>query len=66
MADPSVQPRPSFPCPSCPLVCKSGRGLAQRQQTIHRQFTPDDDADGESFTTKFHPFLNGMVHPHRL
>jgi hypothetical protein len=46
------------------LVCKSGRGLTQHQQTLHREFTPvsDNDPDDALFTTRTHPSLNGVIH----
>ncbi|KAI0004338.1 hypothetical protein BJV74DRAFT_876020 [Russula compacta] len=42
-------------------VCKSGRGLTQHQQTVHREFTPasEDDPDDPLFTSQAHPLLNG-------
>jgi hypothetical protein len=65
MANPfRPQTRPCYPCPICHLVCKTGGGLTRHQQIAHREFTPasgDDSADESTFTTRFHPLLNGMA-----
>ncbi|KAH9988442.1 hypothetical protein BJV74DRAFT_885330 [Russula compacta] len=57
-----AQSRPAFPCNLCNLVCKSGRGLTQHQQTVHREFTPasEDDPDDPLFTSQAHPLLNAI------
>ncbi|KAH9954257.1 hypothetical protein BJV74DRAFT_880185 [Russula compacta] len=57
-----AQSRPAFPCNLCNLVCKSGHGLTQHQQTVHREFTPasEDDPDDPLFTSQAHPLLNAI------
>jgi hypothetical protein len=59
---------PSFTCYTCNLVCKSGHGLTQHQQTVHHEFTPasEDDSDNPSFTMQTHPLLNGVIHSNSL
>ena len=63
-----AQSLPSFPCHLWNLVCKSGNGLTEHQQTVHHEFTPtsEDDADNLLFTSQTHPLLNSEIHSSHL